>query len=295
MKGINKNTLRLDFNIYCIQFLKDRRNRQRIFLPNLKNAESYRRFSDKKYRKTAIPTDSQFGGWQQILLEEQVCRCCYCMRSLTNNDLSIEHLVPKSFEGLNETDEFDFYCKMSPEINDHVMLGSAFDSIAKDIDLDNIIKYPHTIAHSNLFITCKDNETGCSCNHDRGNKRILPFMLMEDTDSWIKYTELGELKLSFPDVDISLSTLDNLNINTETLQQIRYLWYLFSRIKVKLDTSSTVSFQQKEDFLKSAFRKDNFIDVDVKFQKYLTNDYYWNLFLQYNWFYQYYLDNYPIN
>ncbi len=295
MGSINKKTLRSDFDVYCIQFLKDRRNRQGVFLPNLKEVKSYKMFSNKKYRKTAIPKGSRFGGWQQILLDEQVCRCCYCMRNLSDNNFSVEHIVPKSFEGLNETDEFDFYCKMSSEINSHVVLGSVFDSSAKNVDLDNLVKYPHTIAHSNLIITCRDNGPGCSCNYDRGNKRILPFMLMDDADSWLKYTELGELKLSYQDVDVSFNTLYHLNINTETLQQIRHLWYLFSRIKIRPNTSNTLSFQQKEDFLKSAFCKNDFMDVDVSYQKYLTNTYYWDLFLQYNWFYDYYSKTFPLN
>lgn len=296
MKYIDKSIHRREFDVYTRQYLNDARTVDGDFIPKLASRSSYDGFSNKKYKTTAIPQGSPYRGWLDLLLQEQECRCCYCMRELAADEVSVEHLVPESFEGLDETEEFEFYCSKATLIRDNIMTGNEFDQLAgkRQIDVESLIKMPHLIAHSNLFPACKTECDGCSCNNNRGNKRILPLMLMEDVDSWMYYDENGEMFLTYHETKIADNTISHLDINTQTQKEIRHLWFLFSRKGIEQDVAREASFSEKERLLTTAFDTDKIYSMPSTYIKYFTKDSYWKLFLQYNWFYTYYLNKYPL-
>ena len=295
MKYIDKSIHRKEFDVYTRQYLNDARTKDSDFIPKLASKSSYDGFSNKKYKTTAIPQGSQYNGWLGLLLQEQECRCCYCMRELTADEVSVEHLLPESFEGLDETEEYEFYCDKASSIRDNVMTGNEFDKLVSEgqIVVDSLVKMPHLIAHSNLFPACKTQCDGCSCNSNRGNKRILPLMLMEDVDSWMYYDENGELFLTYKETKIAKDTILHLDINTPTQKEIRHLWYLFSKKQIEPDIARDASFSVKEHLLTTAFDTDKIYSLPSTYIKYFTEDNYWKLFLQHNWFYTYYLNKYP--
>ena len=301
MKYIDKSIHQSEFDEYTKQYLRDA-GQTGEFIPPLSSEQSYLNFSRKEYKNTSIPAESAYHGWLDVLMREQEGRCCYCMRELPADEVSVEHLVPENFTGLDETkdinevekDEYKFYCEKAPRIDVHVQTGSMFDAEARAnlIDVATLEKMPHLIAHSNLFPACNCKK-GCSCNNHRGNNRILPLMLMEDVDDWLVYDENGELVLHYSEIDISKDTLKYLDINTDTLKEIRHLWYEFSRKRVtpemaKLAKDSPID---RDRYLKDALGVQL---LPSEYVHYLTDSFYWNRFLQYSWFYDYYLNKYPL-
>lgn len=296
MKYIDKSICRDEFDEYTKQYLNNARKANGSFFPELASKTSYEGFSNKKYKTTAIPEGSQYNGWLDLLLKEQENRCCYCMRELKANEVSVEHLVPESFKGLDEAEEYAFYSSKASTIRDYVITGNAFDKLANKgpIDINNLVKMPHLIAHSNLFPACNTECKGCTCNNNRGNKRILPLMLMEDVDSWMRYDENGELLLTYHESKIAYDTISHLDINTPTQKETRHLWYRFSRKKIAPEEAKAATFNDRERQLTTAFDTDKIMNLPSAYQKYFTADPYWEIFLQYNWFYTYYLDHYPL-
>lgn len=293
MRQIDKSVHRAEFDIYTIQYLNDAQTDQGDFYPKLNQKESYYDgFSAKKYKTKSI-NPSSFNGWLDILMREQeeegISRCCYCMRELKGNDISVEHLIPESFEGLDSEEEYRFYCKYAKELKKHVVLGSTIEKISQRIKIDvtQLKRKPHLIAHSNLFPAC-NKEYGCSCNNDRHNYRILPLMLMQDVEDWVIYKKNGKVFILHEDIQSVEATYKNLRINGETLVQIRHLWYLFSRKQIKPTALSATDENQMKKFIEQAF--DN--NIDAKYHKFYNNEYYRNLLQQYNWFYNYYIHKY---
>lgn len=296
MKYIDKSIHRNEFDVYTRQYLNKARTEDGDFIPKLASKSTYDGFSKKDYKSTSIPAGTPYKGWLDLLLREQDCRCCYCMRELAAEEVSVEHLVPESFDGLDEIEEYEFYSSKARSILDYVMTGNAFDTMAREglIDIDSLTQMPHLIAHSNLFPACKTDCVGCSCNNNRGNKRILPLMLMEDVDEWMYYDENGELFLKYHETQIADDTILHLDINTQTQKEIRHLWYLFSQKKIEPNVAREASFTEKEQLMKTAFDVEEIMNLPSNFLKYFTDEGYWKLFLQYNWFYNYYLNKYPI-
>lgn len=300
MRYIDKNIHKQDFDIYTKEYLKSAQNyMEGSFIPQLGDKASYGGFSKKDYKYTSMSGKSNFKGWSDILLQEQNGMCCYCMRKLEISEVSVEHLVPESFEGLDETEEYNFYASLVPQIRQNVITGSRFDKISNriKIDVDKLSRMPHLIAHSNLFSACCSNGIGCSCNNNRGNRRVLPMMIMNNTNEWLKYDKNGEFKLIYPDTEIAKNTISYLDINSNELKEIRQLWFLFSRKNIFLEHDSDIKFKDRDKYIREALDFDSTTVLPIEYHKYLKNDsdFYWKRFLKFNWFYQYYLDNYPIN
>ena len=295
MKYIDKSVLRSAFDAYTKTFLLRRLQADGTFSISLASKKSWLDFSDQKYKRTAIPSGSPFSGWLDVLLREQEGRCCYCMRQLSPNEVSVEHLVPESFNGLDEEEEYAFYSEKAPSIRDYMMLGSQFDAMSREqrVEVNNLVKMPHLIAHSNLFPACS-HECGCSCNNHRGNKRILPLMLMADVSEWLTYEEDGSLSLHYHDARLAAETIEHLDINTSTQCEIRRLWYLFSRIQVTPQIASEATPADRNRYLTTAFGLPTLMDLPEEYRKYFYEERYWTLFLRYNWFYDYYSNRFPV-
>ena len=304
MKRINKTSNRDTFNIYSKDYLSDNQNKKGVFVPNLSDKKSFKKFSDKKYKTTAHPAGSTPDGWLKILLDETEGLCCYCMRHLPADEVSVEHLIPENFGGLENTDEFqeyEYYAQNAPDILNNVVLGSVFDEEAKRtfIDIEGIIRYTHLVAHSNLFPACQDNSPGCSCNRHRDNNRILPMMLIDGIENKVEYTPEGKMELHHEDDQMVKQTLTHLDINSPTLISIRKLWYKFSRKGVFCEWNHTVTYPEMDNMVRIA--------LDLAITDIIPSEYWdllkeesdgslknFQLFLQYNWFYTYYLNKYPL-
>lgn len=265
------------FNKYSIDYLKEARDGEGGFWPKLSDKTSY--YDGFRKDKT----------WEDILKQEQGNRCCYCMRRLDDGKISIEHLVPEQFTGLNEQKEYDYYVSNDSNLERYVILGSEFDSqkYYTDYDIESIVKFPHLIAYHNLYAACKGEDFGCCCNNHRGNRRILPLMVMSGLEDNLFYDNDGTFGLVFDDVEMNEKTISVLNINSQTLKEIRMLWRIMAK--------RSITYAQLKDYDElGRFELYELIETQLdnndSFMKYFYSrgDHYWNLFLAYDWFYEYY-------
>ena len=296
MRYIDKSVRQHDFDKYSRAYLKEARQSDGTFVPPINNDSSYKDgFSNRKYR---APLTGD--GWQQILLEEQDGLCCYCMKRLKADEVSVEHLVPENFDNnQNPQAEYAYYARFAPRIASYVELAEDFSKrrFMSDADIDAVRRMPHLIAHSNLFAACQhkknSKEVGCSCNSHRGNIPIMPLMLMNNVGSLVKYEENGDVSLLLQDVRESERILSALDINCDNLRQIRRLWYLAKHQQVPVLDITSMNDGQRVEFILGLFGVEEIFDLDVDYQKYCRfgnegEDAYWKLFLQYDWFYHIY-------
>lgn len=300
MKRIDKSQYREEFNVYSRDYLRDHLNRQGKFVPKLAEKKTYTdKFSANRYKKTAHPENSRFQGWRDILLAETMGRCCYCMRHLDKDVMSFEHIVPE----ICEEADYDYYAEKTIDIREYVMLGIKFDQDAQNglIDIDNLTKFPHLIAHSNLFPACQDTGNGCSCNNHRKNYKIIPLMLMSDIEDKVNYTEEGEMELLYDeDEDHMVSnTLTHLDINMGILKTIRKLWYKFSRKQIFVRWNHAIDYGEMDALMRRALDLSVADIIPLEYQDLIRQEddgslKNFSLFLQYNWFYNYYIHKYPL-
>ena len=249
--------------------------------------QSYTNFCNNPYRH----------GWESLLLAEQENRCCYCMRRIEQGETSVEHVIPESFTNLVEADEYAFYTQHSPILSDHVELASVFAQYPNLTDqyIDTVQKLPHLVAYANLMAACKgvsgNDEKGCCCNNVRGNKRILPLPLMSDAAQYVEYDEDGRISINFPaDKKLASQTISTLQLNLDTLKDVRSLWHLASKTAYTSDDIAGMDINARRELFCLMFQRDDVTTIDERYRKYIApaNETYWKIFLKYDWFLGYY-------
>lgn len=302
MKHIDKNPLRSYFDAYTRRYLHDA-SPEGVFFPELSSKTTYSNFNKAEYKDSSIPEGTPYKGWLEVLLAEQNHLCCYCMRHIEKQDVSVEHLVPESLPRDKAEEEYDYYASFSAEISEHVMTGQAFDKLAveTDVDIEHLERMPHLIAHSNLFPACNAKRYACSCNNHRKSERILPLMLMTDIEENVEYTENGEMALLYEETEDKMVERTNtaLDINSKRLRSIRKLWYKFSRKGLFCEWNHTVTYPEMDNMVRIALDLAITDVIPIEYQDLLKEEAdgslkNFSLFLQYNWFYNYYLNKYPI-
>lgn len=158
----------------------------------------YNGLNARKYREKLL----------RLLLQEQENRCCYCMRLITIDDSTIEHLIPQKVI----KSSFASYL-VTEELRDHVMHK---DDFIRNQRLISPVKYPHDIAYNNLIASCKSRE---HCNNFRGSKDIEPFVYDKEIGEIAVYDAGGLI-----DCDQYKTSFDNLGLNSHNLRLIRKTW-----------------------------------------------------------------------
>lgn len=303
MKYLDKTYYQKEFDEYTVRFLTDERKADGSIRKISDGKKCYDRFSKPAYKKGKAFGNPDKTGWLDVLIKEQSDRCCYCMRRVVRDEISVEHVLPESFEGLDELQEYEFYASQSPSIRNHVELASRFAvrRFAGGAEISVLTCFPHPIAHGNLTVACmnkKDGqEIGCCCNNHRGNARILPLMLMSDVEEHVGYTSDGTMQITYPNTDnIVIDTIQRLNINNGTLKEVRSIWCKISATEYEPATLSSFNLAQRMSMFKQLFGTNTFSEIPEQYRKYAnatdsgTPDY-WNLLMQYDWFLDYYRNN----
>ena len=290
MRYIDKYRMHASAHALNIRYLKYV-YRQNISNPTPSLADGNRSFkSFKRYQ----------ADWKPLLLQEQMfdgaSRCCYCMRKLdsTKGLTNVEHVIPKSSPNLGD---YTYYASHAPALRDHVIMADVF--VAKSFtnvnDIDNEVMMPHTIGLSNLVVACNGKRdtwvtTGCCCNGNRKNDKMMPIMLMQNADTDVKYDANGILTIACND-----GTLDKIinELNETTLQEIRSVWYHLSRVNKDIAHAETMPKIERANWFKEAYKESNFTDIPENAKRYSCvldktgSDTYWHLLLAYDWFYYY--------
>lgn len=282
-----------------VQFLKD------IFDAN---SLTFSMHLDKNAYKKYVTEDAYKNIWRPLLCDEQNNVCCYCMRRISivtadgKSGFTAEHVVPQSLKGSAGKIEFQKYISgtiYAQNIADGVEYSEDVEAMAFTSvdDIDEIPKMPHVISHQNLLAACKGIrgtiENGCCCNNDRQNAYIVPYMLIPNGYARFKYDPNGIVSMK-PSDDSWTIILESLN--SDTLQEIRHIWYLIAKNTKFLTRHFTHDATEllKMNILKTAFKVNNFLYIPEKYRKYAGkimgkgNDFTWNLLVDYSWFLSYY-------
>ena len=291
MQYIDKYTLHPQGQLLNLRFLQQCWNDDEgCMCPDIANANAmYDEYKKSNFRNQ----------WLPLLLKEQHGRCCYCMRRLDDGKLNIEHVVPRATKGKEGQQEYDKYAAVAPAIHDHVTLSENIPAISCKEDLVTLDRMPHSIAHSNMLASCKgvmgvEKEGVCCCNQARGNNYLTPLMLMPEGPEKISYSKQGTMNLVQED-ESWRKVKDKLN--GETFQQIRSVWYHFSRTDYTVEQIKRMSnIAERIRLFKSAYNIKDFEALDIEIQKYSGIDSvtYWNILMSFDWFYNFYKLTFPI-
>ncbi len=297
MKFIDKYLYAKEAHAVNVRYLQDCfQGAGQPMLPPVDNPD--RSFEDFKKPQYRICDNGQL-GWQDLLILEQDCRCCYCMRRIERHKMNVEHVVPKSLSGKRGQQEYNNYAKYAPALRDFVMMSDQFASknfvFATDIEKEQ--KMPHITAIANLLAACNgkrgEPNTGCCCNNTRQDSFIIPLMLMPDCDRRVDYDENGIF--SVLPIEESLLEISN-ELNDETYSQVRQIWYKISGTSFTMaEIKAMDGFLDRVRLFKTAFGVEDFEKLPDSIKKFAGStipqrDFYWDLLLSYDWFYDYYQD-----
>ncbi|MCQ2192635.1 MAG: hypothetical protein MJZ23_07250 [Paludibacteraceae bacterium] len=260
--------------------------------------KTFQNFNKPKYRSQ----------WHLLLAKEQKSRCCYCMKRLNLSNVSIEHVVPRSFSSLRNSYEFADYVRDAPVIHDNVMLADEYNRLltAGTLFISSERRMPHIVGLTNLLLACpepvKNNGEegldwlGCNCNNERGKKYLLPIMLTPKAEIDIKYGLDGSFYFSngieYPESRPGVQFL-LYHLNSDSLKEVRFIWYKLSTTSL-LSSSylETATLKERIQFFKEAFQTNNFEEIDDRYKKYAAigtgSQLYWNKLLAFDWFFDRY-------
>lgn len=212
---------------------------------------------------------------RDALIDEQKGLCCYCMRQMKKDaTTTLEHIIPK---GSTEI-EFETYKVNHPNYFTEVVHLSNFTH------KNSTPPFPHSVAYQNLAASCKgilteNSKSSSCCNNKRRNDSVTPIMLDPNVATLVEYLEMSGAIQSSNNDSLIANTISKLGLNDGTLKEIRVLWALVAKKRISIGNRRELT---------KAFNTDLISNVPLQYRKYITNDYYWNLFSSYNWFEHYY-------
>lgn len=237
---------------------------------------------------------NQVNIFRGFFVAEQQGKCCYCCRTIDNSSRTeLEHIIPQS---KNTIDEFQRYYDLSNILRDNVVPQSIFESATTQLATP---PFPHHIAYHNIVASCDGRNFASSvsgsftcCNRKRGNDFIPPFNLMENS---IEYLPDGTIV--YKNAPENRDYFEILNLDKALLNQIRRLWFLFSKSSLHLDdilndnfanviTEEIVSITEK--IVAHAIANSDFPMEDSNLTATFSTSDTWNVFKQYYYFFDYY-------
>lgn len=223
-----------------------------------------------------------------VLLPEQDCRCCYCMKLFNppgDPDATIEHLIPRSTsKGAAFTNYFtQGYAGLNSSNVCHT------DDYKAGISF--LGQYPHHVAYHNFTIACS------SCNNRRGHHFVVfPFLLPDNCQHVIYNRKTGKIswyddpKLfdGSPDSELTVNIVD---LNRPLLKAVRAVWFYGKDHPTNnYSTPDTVhNIRERKELIYNAFgtaiaANPDFDTSDIEAFIALEANGIWNEVLKYNYF-----------
>jgi len=219
-----------------------------------------------------------------FFVDEQEEKCCYCCRDIFNDATTeLEHIIPRT---KSEIAQFEEYYVFSQTLLDNVVPQGNFESATTRLDKP---PFPHHIAYHNIVASCNGRTFEAStnftcCNRERKDDFVPPFNLMQDA---VGYLADGTI--------VYLSNLTNrkyfgiLNLDKDILNDIRRLWFLFSKSALTLEEVITVKPERLlEHIVSNAIANSPTIVSDIKLSETFSNPNMWKNFICYSYFFSYY-------
>ncbi|MGL5561108.1 MAG: hypothetical protein ACRDCN_00600 [Tannerellaceae bacterium] len=243
---------------------------------------SQAQFTPAKECKYFLFTKTPFKNLlRDLLIDQQVNRCCYCMRDISPDETTtLEHVIPKSCD----KQSVDSYLAKYPTwFNNVHHFGNLTPPFSDPL-------YPHVIAYDNLIASCKGDINGSRsslcCNNRRGNVEIVPLPFDPDISEKVMYMRLnGEMRVAESADDTErqaiADTIEDLGLNEGRVREIRMLWF-----RTKRKNAINFVFQNDKRALANAiFETEEYTSIaEPEFVKYFTEESYWKLFCEYKWF-----------
>jgi len=239
-----------------------------------------------------------YQNFKNLLILEQDEMCCYCMKNIKNENITIEHYIPKKDAITdNEIIKFNKYLDEAEILRNNVVNKNIFKNTRIEL---NTPPFPHDIAYHNLLVSCngkiienKDDIVSNFCNNKRSDSYIPAFTYDTEIENKIVYNKDGSVLYKY-DTDKS-EYINTLNLNYSTLKKIRRLWFIFSlnsatdfeeiKNKVTLKERKHI-INESYSIIKNKIKDDNYIKDTF------YNEQFWNIFIKYKWFYFYYKTKY---
>lgn len=239
---------------------------------------------------------STFSAFRQELLKETNGLCCYCMRTLTESNTTLEHVIPNKVETQDKYNEYKGY--YTDEEWNKLIFSKAF---LLNPSWPNS-KCPHTVAYENLIPSCngkmadlrtdqekadhvRDARKSICCNNKRGSSFIPPFVFNESMIKEFEYKKNGILVWNDDSPEVAEKKRvwvsdeeKGLNLNCEELVAIRRIWYFLANNGYDCN----IEQDKREAILLviASFAKAQERDSIYKFQ----NPNYWCLLNEYRYF-----------
>lgn len=232
-----------------------------------------------------------------------VQRCCYCMRTINDEDITLEHVMQYSL-GENNRDEYRRYISYGlPFLTAENVILSC-DYVAKfDTANQAVPPYPHVMAYHNLVASCtgyfpkkqnRSQQMVVCCNNKRQHAHVYPLFFDADWENKVAYGRSGKMNLMYQGDDQNVRTglvnfVTKVGLNAEALVEIRRLWFLMRKEDIAVIRNLHTKAQRGAKIAVLLLTT-----TDVKYEsdnllrkKYCIDDY-WTLFLKYDWFWGYY-------
>ncbi len=223
---------------------------------------------------------------KKLVSKEQSDFCCYCMRRLTAQNITLEHIIPNNIKSKKDyLEEVKRYMDFSEVLRNNI---SVWDE-QKFSQLQTTPPFPHFVAYQNLVASCNGelidkNESKLKlhqcCNNRRENDFVIPYFYIPDIVQEISYTKEGDIIYKEELED----SIKRLNLNDSTLKLLRKAWYFLGKTVSVTEIEAGKNILKRREILDEA-------DINQAIKNTLLSDIYWNLFCEYKWFHSYYYPN----
>lgn len=238
-----------------------------------------------------------------------VQRCCYCMRNINDEDITLEHVMQYSLDQ-NKRDEYQRYISYGLPFLTAGNVILSCDYVAKfDTANQAVPPYPHVMSYHNLVASCmgyfpkkqnRSQQMVVCCNNKRKDAHIYPLYFDVDWENKMFYGRSGKMILVYRGGDQNVKSglinfLTKVGLNAEALVEIRRLWFLMRKEDIAVIRSLKTKAQRGAKIAVLLLTtNDETLPTDNLLRKKYCIDDYWTLFLKYDWFWRYYHKKYDV-
>jgi hypothetical protein len=232
--------------------------------------------------------------YKTYCLQEQDNVCCYCSREIFNNsNTELEHIIPRSV-ATNEA--LQSYFNLSNILADNIVLQEDF---RLSTERQVTPPFPHHIAYQNIVASCngitfKSSEDFTCCNRNREDYFIPPYNLITNNIVYLNDgTIYSTIDTTYEEQGIQYESITHLNLNKQTLKNIRRIWFLLASSDVNINqlTQATTIEDYSEIFTLYLRVNPRKVTSDNNLIDSFENETSWKVLMQYKYFLNYFRNN----
>ena len=232
--------------------------------------------------------------YKKICVTEQENVCCYCSREIGNNPhTQLEHIIPQS---VATNDALQPYFNYSNILADNIVLQEDFREATVKQTLP---PFPHHISYQNLVASCngitfKSSEDFTCCNRNRENYFIPPYNLIPNNIMYLNDGTLySNIDTNYEEQGIQYESITYLNLNKQTLKNIRRIWFLLASTDVEINQLLLATTVEEYKVIFTLYLRvhTNKVTSDNNLIDSFENQTSWTVLMQYKYFLYYFRNN----